>query len=447
MSLTTEKRMSMDTKKKLFIRVEGIYCEHCVETITLALRSLDGVEGAAVRQNVAEISGKNLPAPGVLVDAIRRLGYETDENRISASRAAVAPRVRWYEFLLIAAAILAAAVGIRLLFGYNVFNAIPAVDSSLSYGMLFVTGLLTSIHCVSMCGAIGIFASSESNSVRSFKRPLLYNAGRVLSYALIGALVGLVGSAFSVSMKLRGAIILLAAGFMLLMALSMLGILSFRLPRLFTLRSQGKKLGAFVIGLLNGLMPCGPLQTMQLYALSTGSLWKGALSMALFALGTVPLMLVSGLALNLSRGKAKAVIGKIAAVLMVLLALSMLNRGLVSLGVDVTKLFSPRYDGYISAAAEEGVQTVSFELDFDSYADVIVQKGVPVRITVHAEAGNITGCNNEIVSRDFGFDVKLLPGDNIIEFTPQEEGDFVYSCWMNMITNHIRVIDDPAHFK
>lgn len=443
----TKKQTSMNTTNHLFIRVEGIYCEHCGETITLALRSLDGVETAAVRQNVAEISGKKLPAPETIVDTIRRIGYETDEGRISASRAAVARTVKWYEFLLIAAAILAAAAGIRLLFGCNVFNAIPAVDSSLSCGMLFVTGLLTSIHCVSMCGAIGIFASSESNSVRSFKRPLLYNAGRVLSYTAIGALVGLAGSAFRVSMTLRGVVILAAAVLMLLMALSMLGVLWVRLPRLFTRRPSGKRLGAFVVGLLNGFMPCGPLQAMQLYALSTGSLWKGALSMALFALGTVPLMLVSGLALNLSRGKAKTIVGKIAAVLMAVLAVSMLSRGLVSLGVDAANIFSPRYDGYISARAEDGVQTAAFELDFDSYADIVVQKGIPVQITVHAEAGKITGCNNEIVSRDFGFDVKLVPGDNIIEFTPEEEGDFLYSCWMNMITNHIKVVDDPAHFQ
>ena len=176
----------MGMTKKLYIRVDGIYCEHCIETITLALRSLDGVESATLRQNVAEISGESLPSKEVLIETIRRIGYETDERKISANRSKVSRTVKWYEFLLIAGAIIALAAGVRLIFGYNVFIAIPAVDSSLSYGMLFVTGLLTSIHCVGMCGAIGIFASSESNSVRSFKRPLLYNAGRVISYAVIG---------------------------------------------------------------------------------------------------------------------------------------------------------------------------------------------------------------------------------------------------------------------
>ena len=144
-----------------------------------------------------------------------------------------------------------------------------------------------------MCGAIGIFASSEINSVRSLRRPILYNAGRVVSYTVIGAVVGLVGSVFSVSIYLRGIIIIIAGAFMLLMALSMLGLIRFRLPHFCEFRFSRGKYGAFAIGLLNGLMPCGPMQAMQLYALSTGSAFSGALAMFLFALGTVPLMLIS----------------------------------------------------------------------------------------------------------------------------------------------------------
>ena len=437
----------MGDKKRLFVRIDGIYCEHCVDTITSTLKTIDGVESVSLRRNVAEISGENLPSNDIIVQTIKDIGYETDESKISTTQVKVAATIRWYEFLLIALAILLIVFGIQYIFGYNVFNAIPAIDSSLSYGLLFVIGLLTSIHCVSMCGAIGIFASSESNSVRSFKRPLLYNAGRVLSYTVIGGIIGLVGSVFNINMTIRGVIILIAAVFMLLMALSMLGLISFRLPRLFKFHAKGKKYGAFVIGLLNGFMPCGPLQAMQIYALSTGSFWRGALSMGLFALGTVPLMLFSGFALNMSKGKAKIVIGKIASVLMVILALSMVNCGLLSLGVDVTKVFSSKYDDYIAATINDGIQTVEFDLDFDSYADIVVQKGIPVRIVVHADARKITGCNNEIVSSDFDFDVPIKEGDNIIEFTPEKEGDYIYTCWMNMIKNRIKVIDDVDYFK
>lgn len=436
-----------EEKKELYIRVDGIYCEHCVDTVTTALKALDGVEEVSLRQNVARIYGNELPSRDKIIETIRKAGYETDESSISPKRANVAKKIKWYELISIVAVLILSAYGINRAFGYNIFNAIPAVDSGMSYWMLFVTGLLTSIHCIGMCGAIGIYASSEKNSVRSLKRPLLYNAGRLVSYTAIGGIAGLVGSVFSVSAELRGVVILIASLLMLFMSLSMLGLLRFRLPRFFGIKLGARRTGAFIIGLLNGLMPCGPLQAMQIYALSTGSFLSGALSMFLFALGTIPLMLASGAVLNLARGKAKIIVGKVAPVLMLVLSVSMLNRGLLAFGADVSNILPKRYDGYISAVVEDGIQTVEFELDFDSYADIIIQKDIPARITVHADEGKITGCNNEIISREFGFDIPIVPGDNIIEFTPNDEGEFTYTCWMNMIRNHIKVIDDREFFN
>ena len=68
---------------------------------------------------------------------------------------------------------------------------------------------------------------------------------------------------------------------------------SLRMPS-FLSKYKGNFTSPFIVGLLNGFMPCGPLQTMQLFALGTGSAFKGALSMLIFSLGTVPLMLTFG---------------------------------------------------------------------------------------------------------------------------------------------------------
>lgn len=435
--------MKTDDKNRLYVRVEGMYCEHCADTVALALEGLSGVTGVSMCGNIAEVVSVSPLDPEGIVTAIKNAGYETDKSKISTKRSRLT--IKWYEVLGITAAIVLLTFLINKLFGYNIFNAIPAVDSGVSYGMLFVTGLLTSIHCVSMCGAIGIYASSEKTGARSLRRPILYNLGRVLSYTLIGGLVGLIGSVLSISQTLRGVIILIAAMLMFFMALSMLGIVDIRLPKLFNIKSRGR-LGAFLMGLLNGLMPCGPLQAMQLYALSTGSFLNGALAMLLFALGTMPLMLASGALINLTRGKARAIIGKVASVLILVLSLSMLSRGLLALGMDVTRILPQKYEGYTAAVLGDGVQTVELELDYDSFGDIIVQKGVPVRVILHADKGKITGCNNETVSQDFGFDVKISPGDNVIEFTPSETGDYTFTCWMSMIRNRIKVIDDPGYF-
>src|SRR5665647_2658897 len=77
--------------------------------------------------------------------------------------------------------------------------------------------------------------------------------------------------------------------------------------------------GPFIVGLLNGLMPCGPLQAMQLYALGTGSALAGALSMLIFSLGTVPLMFGFGAISTMLSKKFTRSILRFSAVLVVIL--------------------------------------------------------------------------------------------------------------------------------
>ena len=189
----------------------------------------------------------------------------------------------------------------------NIFNAFPQAEQGMGYGLLFIIGILTSIHCVAMCGGINISQCvphmenlANGNKLASLKPSILYNAGRVISYTVIGGIVGGLGSVVSFSGWAKGLVAIIAGIFMVIMGLNMLNIFPWlrkfspRLPKIFAgkinAEKQGNNKSPLYIGLLNGLMPCGPLQAMQLFALSTGSPIKGALSMLLFSLGTVPLM-------------------------------------------------------------------------------------------------------------------------------------------------------------
>ena len=89
---------------------------------------------------------------------------------------------------------------------------------------------------------------------------------------------------------------------------------------------------------MNGLMPCGPLQAMQLYALGTGSFLAGALSMFIFSLGTVPLMFGLGALSSLLSSKFTSRMMKVSAALVLLLGLVMVNRGLALSGVNLHAL-------------------------------------------------------------------------------------------------------------
>ncbi|MDO5547936.1 MAG: sulfite exporter TauE/SafE family protein [Eubacteriales bacterium] len=430
--------------KKRYMKIRGIHCAHCIVTIQNALRKHPAIREVSIREDIAEISYEGELDAAALVQLIADAGYVTEKRLICEEREPLQDRVKFVEFILILFCILGLAVGLRAVLGFNLFQMIPTIDSSITYGMLVVTGALTSIHCVGMCGAINLTAVS-SGAERSWKRPLYYNLGRVLSYTAIGGLVGFLGSVISIHRCLSGGIILLAAAVMFLMSLRMLGVFNIPLPRHAVFRRKSKN--SFLIGLLNGWMPCGPLQAMQLYALSTGSMVLGAVSLFLFAIGTVPMMFAVGLFAGALHGKGRIWINKIAATLILVLSVSMMSRGMSTLGLSFSQSAQSEWDQYLAATMQGEEQVVQFDLTYNGYADVVVQKDIPVHMIIHVDETYLTGCNNQIVSKDFSFEQELHAGENEIVFTPTEEGTYTYTCWMGMIKNTIQVIDDPAYFE
>ena len=430
---------------KKYVKIDGIHCEHCITLITNELLKNKKIEKVNIKNNIAHISYSGNLSNKEIINSIRKIDYFTKEEYISDNLKVLNNGIKIKEFIIIISVIIVLWFLINRIFGFNIFNVIPNIESNITYGMLFVTGLLTSIHCVSMCGAINLVAIMD-NSKTNYKKPLLYNLGRVISYTIIGGLVGLIGSVFTLSSVANGVIILLASIIMLLISLNFLGIISFQLPFLYKIKIYNKSRNSFIIGLLNGLMPCGPLQAMQIYALSTGSFINGALSMFLFSIGTVPLMLFVGIFYNLIKGKGKIIVNKIAAVLLLVLSIMMLNRALLSFNIDVTKYFK-NYDNFTPSILKEDYQLIEFDLEYNDYEDIIIQKDIPVKMIIRVDKKYLTECNNEIEIKNFNIKKKLEIGDNIIEFTPSKEGLYTYTCWMNMITNNIKVVDDIKYFK
>ncbi|MDY2699265.1 MAG: sulfite exporter TauE/SafE family protein [Lachnospiraceae bacterium] len=411
-----------------YIRIGGIYCDHCKTIIRQSLLEIEGVKSVHISGNVA-ITCADIPIRQ-LIDCINQIGYYTEERWICRG---------WnkWKLLEILQLCLSAGVvlGIRYVLlwwmGYDLLNVIPTIDSSVTLGMLFVTGLLTSVHCVGMCGAINLVASQDKRSAA------VYNAGRILVYTLVGVMIGAIGNVLRIDTRIVNVFSLIVALLMLLMGLSMTGLFSFSSKCCFPI--QKKRHSAFVLGLLNGFMPCSPLIAMQLYAMSTGSPLWGGLSMFLFGLGTVPLMLGIGLIRELFERK-KEQVQKNLAVLIVLLAYFMVIRSLSALGFHpVTQ--KAKLSDYIVTEIGDDYQMVQAELSYSSYGNIAVKKGIPVIFTILAEDEYLTECNNAIVSTDFDFSVSIHPGENVINFTPEEEGVFVYTCWMNMIKNKIYVYE------
>lgn len=428
---------------KVYVKIEGISCSHCLDTIETNLLREKNIIKVEFQKNIAIIEYVGKLEKKKIIKLINSLGYLTQESYISDDISLLSDKVKPVEIIIILLIIILVFSLLNKIIGFNIFNVIPTIDENITYGMLFVTGLLTSIHCVSMCGAINLLTVINKTTKRSYKKPILYNLGRLISYTALGGIVGLIGSVLTVNKTVTGIIILLAAIVMFLMALAMLGLIP--LKKLKLIRHKTVTANPLIIGLLNGLMPCGPLQAMQVYALSTASPIKGAISMFLFCLGTIPLMLGTGLFLNKLTGKWKIIVNKIATCLILILSVVMLNQALLYLNID---LFKNNDDStYQKAILKETYQEVKINVSYGNYQDIIIQKDIPVKLIIHVDEDKLTGCNNEIYLAKYKIKKKLKVGDNIIEFTPTKEETLTYTCYMNMIKNNIKVIDNKKYFE
>ena len=105
------------------------------------------------------------------------------------------------------------------------------------------------------------------------------------------------------------------------------------------------------------------------------------------------------------------------------------------------------YGNYEKSIIYNKYQEVNIDLSYDGYEDIIVQKEIKVRLVIKVSKKYLTGCNNEVVISQYGIRKKLVEEKNIIEFMPKKEGVFTMNCWMNMLNNSIKVVDDYNYFE
>ena len=418
--------------KTIYVKIDGMHCSHCENTIRTSLLKIDNIKSIEFEKNIAIINYTGEIEKYEVIRSVIKSGYVTKDEFIGDNKESLKTDIEAKEFIFFLSIIIIVAFLIYKIFNFNIFNFIPTIDTNITLGMLLFTGFFTSLHCISMCGSLNLVATIDKS--KSIKKSVLYNLGRLISYTFIGGLVGLLGSVLSINDTISG-IIIIAGVMMFIMSLNMLGVVHIKNVKLFNFTRSSKS--PFIIGLLNGFMPCGPMQAMQVYALSTGSFFLGALSMFLFCLGTIPLMFVSSLVFNIIKGEKKIILNKIAAILIFILSLSMFIRGLSYLNINLP-FFNT--DNFVEAKMVDGKQVVEFDLAYDNYQNMIVHKDIPVEVIIHVDKKYLTGCNNELKIKEFGINKKLEIGENIIEFTPKYVGEFTYSCWMNMITNKIKVV-------
>lgn len=442
--------------------VHGMSCTGCEAVIEKNLLELEGIleaKASFAKNTVKVVYNPTQIGFEKMRTTLLKAGYQIEKSqnqKANKPKSNIDKPFTSVQFIGIAVVLLAIYLIINKTIG---FNFIPEVTSSMGYGVLFVVGLLTSLHCVAMCGGINLSqcvssSGAETGATAKLRPSILYNMGRVTSYTLIGGIIGALGSVITFSGWARGLVAILSGIFMVIMGLSMTGLLprlnkiTPRLPRIFREKANSAKRGrgSFIVGFLNGLMPCGPLQAMQVYALGTGSFISGAMSMFFFSLGTLPLMFGLGAIVTMLGSKFTKKMMKISAVLVVVLGIIMLGRGLALSGVSLPS-FIPAATASTAASTAttvstaDGVQNITSTLTSRGYPTITVKKGVPVVWNLQAASNMINGCNKTMIISQFSLRVNLQAGDNIIKFTPTKSGTIQYSCWMGMQTGKITVVD------
>ncbi|GAB4287326.1 MAG: hypothetical protein Kow0067_12120 [Coriobacteriia bacterium] len=333
-------------------------------------------------------------------------------------------------------------------------------------------GLVTSVHCVAMCGSLVLtYAVKESSEGPWLKRMLphvAYQSAKIASYVAVGLALGLIGSLFDLG-GLRGAITIFAGVFMVLLGLQMTGkapwlrALTLRPPRVLVdaLGKTRRKAMAekregrtslatpVTFGLLTGLMPCGPLQSAQLAAAGAGTALGGAVSMLGFGLGTMPLMLAFGAVSGLLTARFKDRMMTVAALVIMVLGLIMLNRGLMLVGSPVTAdsiknavlgipaAESPA-EGY--AVGEDGVTEVPLVIENTQFvpASLAIPSDRAVRLVVERREAN--ACSDQLWLPQLDVMVDLAPnGTTVVDLPPTPSGTYTLTCGMGMMSGQLVV--------
>lgn len=223
----------------------------------------------------------------------------------------------------------------------------------------FILGLLGSFHCVGMCGPIAFMLPVDrSNQVKKISQITIYHVGRLLTYSLIGLIFGLIGKSlyifgFQQQLSIAIGIIMIL---IVLIPQRTFNKYNFSKPIYKAISKVKSALGNamkkktldtfLTIGFLNGFLPCGLVYMALFAAIAGGNALNGTLYMAVFGLGTIPLMTTAIYFSHFLKGTARQRIQKAIPVFIVIIGALFIIRGL---GIGIPYLSPvPIYDSVSS---------------------------------------------------------------------------------------------------
>jgi sulfite exporter TauE/SafE/copper chaperone CopZ len=454
------------------VPVAGMTCRACEVRIQKQVGRLPDVRrvtASATRGQVVIESTAPIPERAV-EKAIRAAGYEIGRTPWLATDASV-----W----------LTAVAGLALVFVLATLAQVTGLaDLAGGAGDLGQGGLLVALllglaagvsTCMALVGGLVLALSASFQASRtaagmpdagvlsSIRPGLVFIAGRIVGYGVLGAALGAVGATVAMPPQLTAVLMIAVAIVMSIVGTRLTGLS----PRIATWSPTlpmglGRQLGladgaggatrysdvrAAGLGAASFFLPCGFTQAVQIYALSTGSpLFAGAI-MAVFAIGTAPgLLAMAGLPALVPSGMRPTLLRLVG---VVVLGFAFIN---ASAGIQLSGVTLPVFGVDAAAAAPppagapaaDGTQQLVTYQDAGGYSppNVSIYAGVPTRWTI--ESSNDRTCAIFLVVPSLGIQARLEKGSNVIDLPALQPGELAYSCSMGMYGGRITVVERPT---
>jgi sulfite exporter TauE/SafE len=325
----------------------------------------------------------------------------------------------------------------------------PNVEGPTNMGAVFVIGLVAAFSsCTAVVAGLvtAVSASAakkhpDATFARRIRPHILFNVGRLIGFAVFGAAIGAIGQAFTLSTNLNAVLVMVVAVLMIGLGINLLDVIpkkfSIQAPkwlakRIMRMSESEHPIVALALGAATFFLPCGFTQSMQLYALSTGDPALAAVTLFVFALGTLPALLGIGAVTAASRGNALKKITQAAGAVVLVLGIANVQNSVALFGWSFSS--GAKVVETSEVIMEDGRQVIQMEVTpYGVYNPdtLVVVEDVPVKWEIWG--ADSMGCASTLVLNAFGVQERLQPGFNEVEFTPTKSGKYTFTCSMGMV--------------
>lgn len=320
----------------------------------------------------------------------------------------------------------------------NIAQHIPSWDGKISYGIALLTGIVASVStCLAIVGSIVLGFWTYADNTRwtkwLLKTHLSFHAGRIVGFFVGGAILGLLGQTFSLSLNMTSIVTIIVGIIVVRMGLHILKIvpsissLGVHLPKKRTEKILTTKnpLFAPIVGALTFFLPCGFTLSMQLVAITSGNFLQGWLIMAIFALGTMPVLFALWLGSSYIKEKKFTFLHTIVWAIIIFFGIFMINNGRTLLWTTPQK-----------PAQEEFSSNITYEtihVEHDGYQTIpeksLLQAGKNYELIITPNS-NGKGCMINMLIPKLDRTIRPIKKDQpiVYRFTNIQKGQYAIVC-------------------